>query len=97
MHLAMQGVFLALLRMQCGDDLFDLLAARLVRDQHRVRGFHHNKILYTDQGYQAACRMNQAITAVRGEHISCTGVACLIFRQHTPHRIPRTQVAPARI
>src|SRR5690606_39808054 len=62
--------FRAVFVIQPGDQLLDVLNLVLVGDHHGVFGFHHDDVVQTQNGYQLAVAVHQAVAARSEEHTS---------------------------
>ena len=76
------------------EQVLDILGARPVRHEHRIRGFHDHQVLHAQRGHQALRGMQVAALGVQGHHVAHHGVALLVFRGHLVEGFPRAQVVP---
>jgi len=76
------------------EQALDLLGARPVRHEHRIRGFHDHQVLHAQGGHQALRGMQVAALGVQGHHVAHQGIAVRVFRGDLVEGFPRSQVVP---
>ena len=93
------AVFASALRLQSRNGRFDVLHARLVRDQHGIGGLHHHRAVEADGGEQAVLGGQVGVSGVDGEHVAGDGVAVGVrfVREHVRQRPPGAHVAPGHV
>eukprot|EP01136_Pigoraptor_vietnamica_P040121 Opistho-1_new@932 len=93
----MQRALAAAFALETCDDLLDLLAARPVGHEHRVRGLDDDHVIETDRADEPARRVDQRVAAVLDQRVAMRCVAMGVAFADLPHRVPRTEVAPAGV
>jgi hypothetical protein len=96
-HFAVQGVLFAFWLRQLGHDVLDVLAARLVGDQHGVSGFDDDQVVTPTRLTKRLLACTRVLWLSVVSTSPTWALPCSSLGSTLPHRVPGAQVAPAGV